>query len=79
MNRKIIFAERLSAARTAKGWTKQALADRLGVSDVLVGYWEHGSRWPSIETLISLAETLEVSTDWLLAHSYPSSEGGEEH
>lgn len=77
MNRKIIFAERLHAARTAKGWTKRALADRVGVSDVLVGYWEHGSRWPSIETLIALAETLEVSIDWLLAHSVSSSKGGD--
>ena len=66
MNRKKVFAERLASARAIKTWNKQALADRVHVSDVLVGYWEHGLRWPSIEKLIDLAETLEVSTDWLL-------------
>ncbi|NMP23793.1 helix-turn-helix domain-containing protein [Sulfobacillus harzensis] len=79
MNPKIIFGDRLAQARQAKGWTKQALADQIGVSDVMVGYWEHGHRWPSIDTLVALAEALDVSTDWLLGlspHVDPSWNGG---
>ncbi len=64
-NTKKIFGERLQRVRKNHGWTKQALAEMVGVSDVAIGYFEHGKRWPAVPTLIALAEALGCSLDWL--------------
>lgn len=63
------FGERLKAARTAKHMSQQALADVIGKSLNTVGLYERGLRQPSLETLCLLAETLEVSCDYLLART----------
>ena len=57
------FGERMKAARTAKHMSQQALAD------ITVGLYERGLRQPSLETLCLLADTLEVSSDYLLART----------
>ncbi len=63
------FGERLKAARTAKHMSQQALADIIGKSLNTVGLYERGLRQPSLETLCLLADTLEVSSDYLLART----------
>jgi len=63
------FGERLKAARTAKHMSQQALADIIGKSLNTVGLYERGLRQPSLETLCLLADTLEVSCDYLLART----------
>ena len=63
------FGERLKAARTAKHMSQQALADVIGKSLNTVGLYERGLRQPSLETLCLLADTLEVSVDYLLART----------
>ena len=65
----IKFGERLKAARTAKHMSQQALADIIGKSLNTVGLYERGLRQPSLETLCLLADTLEVSCDYLLART----------
>lgn len=63
------FGERLKAARTAKHMSQQALADVIGKSLNTVGLYERGLRQPSLETLCLLADTLDVSCDFLLART----------
>ena len=65
----IKFGERLKAARTAKHMSQQALADVIGKSLNTVGLYERGLRQPSLETLCLLADTLDVSCDYLLART----------
>ena len=65
----IKFGERLKAARTAKHMSQQALADVIGKSLNTVGLSERGLRQPSLETLCLLADTLDVSCDYLLART----------
>ena len=48
---------------------QQALADIIGKSLNTVGLYERGLRQPSLETLCLLADTLEVSSDYLLART----------
>lgn len=77
------FGERLKAARTAKHMSQQALADVIGKSLNTVGLYERGLRQPSLETLCLLADTLDVSCDYLLARTEAKkmakmSEGGDE-
>ncbi|MBR5225039.1 MAG: helix-turn-helix transcriptional regulator [Clostridia bacterium] len=63
------FGERLKAARTAKHMSQQTLADIISKSLNTVGLYERGLRQPSLETLCLLADTLEVSCDYLLART----------
>ena len=63
------FGERLKAARTAKHMSQQALADVIGKSLNTVGLYERGLRQPRLETLCLLADTLDVSCDYLLART----------
>ena len=63
------FGERLKSARTSKHLSQQALADIIGKSLNTVGLYERGLRQPSLETLCLLADTLDVSCDYLLART----------
>lgn len=63
------FGQRLKSARIAKHMSQQALADIIGKSLNTVGLYERGLRQPSLETLCLLADTLEVSSDYLLART----------
>lgn len=63
------FGERLKRARNAKNLSQQALADVISKSLNTVGLYERGLRQPSLETLCLLADTLDVSVDYLLART----------
>lgn len=59
------FPERLQRLRTARGMTKSTLAERVGASDVSIGFWERGKRVPSAENLAALARVFGLSLDYL--------------
>lgn len=61
------FNERLRESRHAAGLTQEQLADRLGLTRSAVGQWESDKlqTCPSTEHLLSLAEQLDVSFEWL--------------
>jgi transcriptional regulator with XRE-family HTH domain len=58
---------RLKAARKAKGWTQQDLAERCGLTPAFLSYLENGSRSGSLDSLLKLAEALSVEPELLLA------------
>lgn len=64
-----MFAERLKTTRKQNGYTQVSLAEKLKVSKGTVAMWETGKRTPDFETLISLSELFDVSTDYLLGKS----------
>lgn len=59
------IGERLRAARKEKGLTQTELAERLGISFVGVSQWESGKRNPKKETLVRLADVLDVPVSYL--------------
>ena len=62
-----MFANRLRAAREARGFaSQQALADELGVAQSTIANWEGGRREPNFELTLRLCECLQVSADYLL-------------
>ena len=63
------FGERVRKKRQQRGWTQEMLAKELGVSTSFVGHIERGSRKASLETLVQIANVLQVSVDYLLAAS----------
>ena len=63
------FAERLKELRKEKHLTQQELADKVGISRVGYGYWEKGSREPSLDKLVELARELDSTVGYLLGTS----------
>ncbi len=59
------FPRRLESLRTNRGLTKWGLAEKIGVSDVSIGYWERGKRVPSAENLAALARVFNCTMDYL--------------
>lgn len=60
------FSQRLKNLRLKQNKTQQDLASIVGVSTVAVRNWEHGSKKPSMDTLIALGAALGTSIDDLL-------------
>ena len=58
--------ERIRELRNAAGISQVELAEKLGVSKQSVSNWENDNIQPSIEMLVKIARTFNVSTDFLL-------------
>lgn len=54
------LARRLRALRERRGWTQEELAERARLSVSFVSLLERGERGPSHDTLLQVAEALEV-------------------
>lgn len=61
--------ENLKVAREKAGYTQEQFAERLGVSRIAVARYENGSRWPSKDMLLEMANILGCSIDYLLGRS----------
>lgn len=61
-----MLGARIAALRRGSGMSQAELARRLKVSASAVGMYEQGRREPGADTLVALAETFRVSTDYLL-------------
>lgn len=57
---------KLRELRKQSGITQEQLAFALGVSSRAVKYWEHGTRTPSVSSLLALAHYFKVSPEWLM-------------
>lgn len=61
-----MFNKRLREMRIKRGFTQQKLADTVDIALRSYQCYETGTRTPCYELLISLADTLDVSLDYLL-------------
>lgn len=59
------FGDKLRAVRERKGFTLKTVAQKAGVSESLVSQIERNKVSPAIDTLLSLAEVLEISLEFL--------------
>lgn len=62
----VIFPDRLRTAREYRGLNQQELASRAGLQPSAISHFETGTRKPSFDNLHLLAETLDVTIDYLL-------------
>jgi transcriptional regulator with XRE-family HTH domain len=60
------FPSRLRAARDLRALSQADLAERAGLPATSISHFEAGSRKPSFDNLRRLADTLEVTADYLL-------------
>lgn len=61
-----MFNKRLRQMRIKRNFTQQKLADTLGIALRSYQCYETGTRTPNYELLILIADTLDVSLDYLL-------------
>lgn len=52
--------------RVAAGMSQDKLAELAGISSKHIGVLERGERYPSLESLINIANALDISADMLL-------------
>lgn len=52
--------------RKAKGWSQADVANKTGISQVMVGKYERGDAVPSLEVAKHMADAFEVSLDYLV-------------
>lgn len=60
------FGNRLAELRKDRNMTQQDIADKLNVTYQAVSKWENDLTAPDIDSILKLADILEVSTDVLL-------------
>lgn len=61
-----VFSVRLRTARELRGLSQGELAARAGLPPTSISHFESGTRKPSFDNLRRLANTLEVTADYLL-------------
>ena len=58
--------------RKSKDWSQADLANKTGISQVMVGKYERGDAIPSIEVAKRMADALDVSLDYLVGNGINS-------
>lgn len=61
-----LFRERLKDLRDELNLDQKEMGERLNISASAYGYYEQGRNEPSLQTLIKIAQTFNVTTDYLL-------------
>jgi transcriptional regulator with XRE-family HTH domain len=62
----------IASLRDNKEWSQTELADKSGVSRVMIGKYERGEAIPSIDAAKKIADALEVSLDYLVGEGINS-------
>ena len=65
------LSQKILYCRKKCGYSQEALAQTLGVSRQAVSKWETGESEPEVAKLKLLADTFNVTTDWLLSKEEP--------
>lgn len=65
-DKKNLLGRRIRDIRKAKGWTQEELGSRADISYKFIGEIERGQQNPSFDTLVKIADALEVELYELL-------------
>jgi len=65
LDENVAMGKRIAQLREANGMTQRQLADRAGISVTFLSEVENGKRNISMGKLVSIAEELETTTDYL--------------
>lgn len=60
------ISQNIRNARKERGLTQEEIAEKVGVSTEYYGQVESGNKAPSLETLLNIAESMNVSIDFLV-------------
>lgn len=62
------FSERLKESRKQARLTQVEIAEKLGISQPAYASWERGTKKPTQENLVKIAQILNVKTDYLVGN-----------
>ena len=62
----ITINERITDLRTMSGLSQKELADKVGVTNSTISFYEQEERSPSVDMIIRLSKIFNVSVDYLL-------------
>lgn len=65
-NKHSLFPQRLKKAREARGVKQEELAADMGIDQQQISRWETGANHPSDDVIFQIADTLNVSADYLV-------------
>lgn len=65
-----LFSKRLKELRKKNGFTQQQLGNMIGVTKVSICCYENGTRTPTLDTLVDLANCLNVDIPYFLGVEY---------
>ena len=60
------IGDKIQALRKQHGWSQQQLDRKIGTSGPIVGRYERGEMTPSVEVAKKLADTFDVTLDFLV-------------
>lgn len=63
------FRTNLRALREMRGLTQAEMGTRAGIAPASISHFETGQRVPALDSLVKLADALEVSVDTLLGRA----------
>ncbi len=64
-----IFSEKLKEYRKVKGLTQKQLAELAGTTERVIQNYELAEKKPGLDKLVSIADALDVSLDFLVGRS----------
>lgn len=65
----MFYGDRVASQRKSKKLTQEELAMKISLTKAAVSNYENGHSTPSNETLVALADALDVDTDYLLGRT----------
>lgn len=72
------FAEKIFKLRKEKGFSQEALAEKLNTTRQAISKWENGQGFPETEKLLMIGNIFEVSIDYLLKDTVEQSNENED-
>ena len=69
-----VFSERLKLLRSARNITQARLAELLAVDPRVYNRWERGTAMPQFDTVVKIADILQISLDELAGRTETTSE-----
>ena len=64
----MLLGKRIKALRTQNGYTQEELGKLINVTKVSICCYERETRFPTLETLLALADVFHVEIDYLLGN-----------
>jgi Predicted transcriptional regulators len=64
----IILGLNIRSIRRKNNYTQEKLSEKVGISPVFLSQIENGNRKPSLETVVNIANSLNVTVDELLTN-----------
>lgn len=61
------IGKRIREKRLEKSWSQEELAEKVNLSTIYIGMIERGEKIPKLETFIKIVNSLETSSDEILA------------